>query len=936
MATYISNQTGNWSTASTWVTAAAGTLAPTAPAGISPQSNGFDKIIIKPNTTVTYDVSGIFGDQTAAYNTSLTTAVVSANSIILSGGTLRASRLSATELTACGNIMIWGGALDWGTAVDPLTTNANITLHYMSQLSALSASSGAAGLYCNGSSFGVGTLYTYGKSRLRNTTLSAPAANGANVISVVSATNWEAGDKLMIATESIANNGTSTGVLSAVNIVSLTGNNITISPALNTSRSAGVAVGNFTSNINIKSYNPVYPAYGVWVQTSNLTTGTVAISLNNTRFADLANGLSTTAPYNVTGWASYGSRTLQTGTPTAMLTYNSIQYAIAPYTSKSLCFESNVNGPAAYPFQIVGNYPEQMTIEDIAFYAPTGTGGNSTALILNNSCNITVKNSYVYRCYNGINFSTAVPTAVIIDNFGIDADNTCFGDSVYGLQTTTVTNSKLRTKNVISKLDAIQNFTLKNCSLSSSASFQFVNPNINAVGTLNAINCTFSPNTPGFLGLIPTNKTGQSAQVNIYQPNNSTYDYRRCNYFHYSQTDLVMRKRGITSYKINPIRANTEFYNYFTIPAVNGNTYRVKGSLRFDSNYGVNYPPSISFVGAGVNTVFTCASTVNVWQDFDLSLSATSTDDILITITCQSSGTNGYVWLDGLPIYPFIQDVKHYGFVYDKNSYRTINTLNTLTENQVSALSTILNLNYLYDAASYWSVTNPASSSYIDLFTVDNSSLNFYNKNITFDSNASTVMSYNSSNNNIIIKTSNLYSQSNFDTIFTTGSMFFLNNVNIQSNVKIRSLNYDSEITYSGVDYVILYNSSSNANNSINPGLSSSNGIIRYKYGTTTQGIPMSGVVYVKWYSQANNISGIHVQTLNIGTTDLGDLLGYQVINSNFNIINNGIKNASVLIPHTTDINIGGGLTEDLQSLVNNQQIINNGLKKASILIPYT
>jgi hypothetical protein len=42
MATYISNQTGNWSTASTWVTAAAGTFSPTAAAGAPPQSGGGD------------------------------------------------------------------------------------------------------------------------------------------------------------------------------------------------------------------------------------------------------------------------------------------------------------------------------------------------------------------------------------------------------------------------------------------------------------------------------------------------------------------------------------------------------------------------------------------------------------------------------------------------------------------------------------------------------------------------------------------------------------------------------------------------------------------------------------------------------------------------------------------------------------------------------
>jgi hypothetical protein len=77
----------------------------------------------------------------------------------------------------------------------------------------------------------------------------------------------------------------------------ITGNNITISPALNTSRSAGTSVGNFSSNVNIKSYNPTYASYGIYLflNCANI------VDINNISVVGVGNGI--TAP---TGWTDKG------------------------------------------------------------------------------------------------------------------------------------------------------------------------------------------------------------------------------------------------------------------------------------------------------------------------------------------------------------------------------------------------------------------------------------------------------------------------------------------------------------------------------------------------------------------------------------------------------------------------------------------------------
>ena len=783
MATYISNQTGNWSAASTWLTAAAGTFSPTAAAGAPPQSFGFDKIVVRGGHTVTYDVQGCFGDQTSTYGagtgpTALNT--IASNAIILSGGTLKASRTNNIELTACGTIVIApSGVLDWGTTADPLTANANITLHFMQNLtglSALSASPNSAGIYMYQGTTNVSYnhhIYICGKSELRNTTLATSAANGATVISVVSATGWEAGDKLIIATEAISAITTG-GVLSATNIVSLTGNNITISTPLNTSRSAGTCVGNFTSNVNIKSYSGQYPSFGIYLVPSVDS----IISINNCRIADIGNGATNTAPYYATGWVPYNytgavSRSASTGNASGPISIN-LAYNIFPATLKGICIETTNTVasacPAPWGLNLFGSFPDYSLVEDIAIHFPAQIS-NSQAILFNAQATISLKNCTVYRAVNGVSFGSGSPNNIILDNVNIDATGAQAPQN-YGLQWTMI-NSKLRGASNVVALDGVQNATIRNSIIQCGVATGMFVPNNNASGTVNIINCTITPSTSAALNIATnasTNRMGQSSQFNIYQLNGNVFDNRRFNYFHYSVSDLTVRKRGITTLKIKPSRTNTPFYLYNTLNGIAGVVQRIKGSLRFDSNYGVTYPPSISFVGAGVNTVFTCASTANVWQDFDLSLSATSTDDILMTITNQSSGTNGFVWLDGLPFNPFIQDVRHYGFVFDKVADRTIDTLTTLTENQVSALGSISNLDQLYDAANYWSVTNPTLTSYVDLYTANGTVLDFGNKNIVIN-NTGTALTYISATNTITLDAPTLSAGTNFDTLKTSGTV---------------------------------------------------------------------------------------------------------------------------------------------------------------------
>jgi hypothetical protein len=783
MAVYISKQSGLWSSASTWLTAAAGTLTPTADSGLSPQSGGGDKIIIARNHIVTYDVSGEFGDQTSTYVVAILSNI-SANAICLSGGTLKASRTNNTGLTARGTIFIaQSGTLDWGTTIDPLTTTSNIVLNYHTNAAILSTSAGAAGIYLYGSTSGnfYNNIYINGLNKKRNTYLTLSANNGSNVISVESVSGWNIGDKLLIQSE-VLSSITSANVLSALSatVVGITGLNVGISPALNTSRSSGRAVSNFSGNVTITSFNRLYPSYGIF-----LTEGASSIiDINNVVLRDIG---------YTPGWFNYGNGTAAGSAQTTVANSSIVRSAdlqTVGYTHNSIAIDqtTTVN---ANSISINGGIPEYTNFNDFCIINNGAATTNVTFNFANGSIS-NITNCNVFKTAYGYNNGSSSTKSLNFSNCVFD----CTNNFTHSNGTNALVakfnsnNCNIRSSNgIVGILNA--NFNFNNCYLEYKNTDGLLSYNDSAFGSLYVKECTLNG---GKLKTTVSNniKTTKDFNAWFYNPTtignslSSVNKYTRFNSYYYADSDFSTRKRGLNSYRIRPERTNTKFEVYETISVIKNVSSRIKGSLRFDSNYGSSNPPSISFVGGGINTTFTCTSTVNTWQDFDYDFLPTSTDDIIVTITGQSTLTSGYVWLDGATFYPIVQEVRHYGFVFDFNQSRTVNPLTTLTENQVSALSNIQNLDYLYDAATYWSVTNPSLTSYVDLVIVNGSLLDFGTRNIIIN-NTGTAFDYNSATNTIILDAPTLSAGTNFNSIKTTGTVTLstglVANLDINANI---------------------------------------------------------------------------------------------------------------------------------------------------------
>ena len=802
MATYISNGSGDWTTIP-WLTAATLT-GPTAPAAGSPPSFGLDKIVIRRPNVVTYNTSGVFGDGGNGNATGTTNPTINTASIILSGGTLRASRTVNTALTAIGCVWISAESanlngsnsfLDWGTLSDPVsavTASISLSSHF------------SAGIYPSGNTTATtvsNSACFCGLEKTRNTFLTLSAAANDNTITVDNVFNWAIGDQLVIESDTLA----TSRALSSVRITGFSGvdnKTITISPTLNFARLSGTRVGNFTSTVLIETVPSSTLCNGVWLR--GLPNGIYQFS--NITLKDFGNWWRDPSTNNTIGQ-----------------TFGAIHY-VALYNKvnpifKGIAYLQTRNASQLYS-SIYSQDPslEPLNISNIAHYSVTSTANNIGVRIGANA----IVNLDDYVCYRANNaLTTGVPYKLNVTNSYLNSELINIGNvsgQFSSIVKGRIINSKIKSNAGLVLLDNLIDLELINCDISISPSVAIADTLNNAFGSTTIRDCTLSvPLSTSITST--TNRTIKDCDVNVYNPNNSNV-FVNFNTFHYLEANSSVRKNGIRSLSFTPKIANERFEKMFSIPAVQGVTQKIKGNLRFDSNYGTATPPTILFSGAVSNTTFTCPSVDNTWHSFEYDLIPNSTGNIEIKISGQSSNTNGKVYLDGLFLDPFNTNIRWYGFEIDKNNFRTVDTLTTLTENQVSAYPYINNLDLVYDEARYWTVTNPTLSSYIDLVNSLGKSLDFSPKGILLNSTALSSISYNPTTNLITLSTFNLSAGNNFDEIQTTGGITIDDNSNIfnitlvgsVSGTTARDLNHviiDGTLTYNtNADTIVTYTNS--------------------------------------------------------------------------------------------------------------------------------
>jgi len=256
MATYISKQTGDWDSATTWLTAANAVNTPSGDAGQPPQSNGNDRIVIRGPHVVTYNLpSGVFGNggsigNPLASNLNDQTQFLNGGAIFLSGGgELKASRDVDTSITIKGALYVGTNSFfNWGTPTDPLLRSSIIYLSGNTRnVDVVGNSAIIMPRSQTAYDLQAGNISMYGIEKTRNTFLDAAASSGSTTITVNSAVNWNVGDKLVLESDTL---DTTRCLVTYIAAGYVTGSkNVPITVPLNFNRAYNTKISNFTSNI---------------------------------------------------------------------------------------------------------------------------------------------------------------------------------------------------------------------------------------------------------------------------------------------------------------------------------------------------------------------------------------------------------------------------------------------------------------------------------------------------------------------------------------------------------------------------------------------------------------------------------------------------------------------------------------------------------------
>ena len=161
---------------------------------------------------------------------------------------------------------------------------------------------------------------------------------------------------------------------------------------------------------------------------------------------------------------------------------------------------------------------------------------------------------------------------------------------------------------------------------------------------------------------------------------------------------------------------------------------------------------------------------------------------------------------------------------------------------------------------------------------------------LVFDTNAVSLFDYTA--NVLTVKTSSIAEST---TIFATGN--FTQNISTLSNdVKIRALNFDSEIIYNA-DSLTFYPTTIDRDAGTNAGVITTGGVYRYKFGAVYSGVTMTNPLNIRYFSGSNvSLSTLAIVTGNF-VFSLNNTELILLANSNLQKVNRNLLKESLITP---------------------------------------
>ena len=625
-------------------------------------------------------------------------------------GTLKASRTVNSSLTVRANINpnLAGGGFDYGTVADPIPQGVTAALIYndsatlaVNKYQFVAAAVNANFRFC-------------GAPKTRNAFLAAPVSAGATSISVTNASGWVVGDQLYLEQPT-----TTMSQIETVTITSISGTTIGV-PAITNARVSGLAVSNITCNVTLRTSSPSFSS------TANFRAGTTTgvVEFRNILFNHMGN----------------------------MFFPNADPMVNVPIVDS--CVSQNTA-----TVNTVFNPQNQSSYGNMTFSNNVFISVNTGSTIVPNLCQINFNNNVCYSLSTG---GSNVFITSAYGNFGdgnrFNGFNAPLGFTAASLSV--YTNTRIRSQNTFPIGNTFGDFNVlfNNVDILTPSTIAYTNILTGALGTI-----TFQNPTVDSVTKLNGNWGFNNAKVLAYQIGGVFNANRQSTYttLAVNQNALVNRATNNIALQLNNSQPSGSYT--FTFQGVTGVSQRIVGYLRHDATYGTSYPPSISFSGAGVSGSFTSSSTVDIWEQFDITLTPTEVATITATVTFAGSA-GGTAYLDSVYQFPWITENWIYGFQRLAQINSVVDANVTLSESAVAALTSISTYDAAYDAATYSAVVaGAAAGAYTVIATALGTTLDFGANTVAINSAAANAFAY--SSGTATIKASALVAGTKFTTL---------------------------------------------------------------------------------------------------------------------------------------------------------------------------
>lgn len=626
--------------------------------GVVPVSG--DRVLICAGHTVTMDGVYEWGDDSAA---TIVINGVSTTASITIAGTLKFSRSVNTELRCKGAVKEGGVGAAWdrGTVADPIP--AGITSRVRLNHSAAPAN-GKYDFW-----FGAATRYALfsevGAYRKRFSQTTGALSAGATGMTLVDATGWEIGDWVLLesTTVPISKNNRELRQLTSVS-----GNTVGWTAGLTHARTSGAYVANLSSNVRWESDSASY--YSA-VRVSLLTgMGAGIITIKNVSFHGLGGG------NDYAGLDLGGSAFYATGSPwgqiDSLAASNMRVDGSTQVTPKGpLGFRNCTTPPTvnASAMCFVGT-----AVTDFLWHSSGGTGfftnglsiaGSVTSNYSQGGVGCRIENTRITGTGTVINPSPAIALSIV-------------GGSIDGCDNFIPMNSG--------------SIVLENVAIGTVMGFSLGRPfsTNNAAGiTIDANNCTWGAGT---LVNVATMKNALAATRLTVRNRDADTTAQEV----WINTGGIFRDNGQllrsrSSIRFEPIIAGTPHRGVFSVPAAAGVPVTLRFGLRYDATYGTGTPPTVNVSGLGIAPqTFTAGGAANTDYEQTITITPATTGTLTVAVEGTSAATTGKFWFSGMPVSPWIDWARHYGYTYAPTAQtQTANPVTQLSEAAAAALTGI-------------------------------------------------------------------------------------------------------------------------------------------------------------------------------------------------------------------------------------------------------